>query len=74
MQTNIHYGDTCEVARKLMKHLPNKNELASAMEAVRKELNIEVDRPEYWKLHPNDLGAALVELLVEGGKEIAGTR
>ncbi len=82
MMTNIHYGNTCEVSRRLMKHLADASEgprkksgkllLAEAMERTRFQLKVEtpLHREEYWKYHPEDLASALVELLVEGSKKI----
>lgn len=78
MEKIVHYGDTCERARKLVKHLAETSEgprkktgaqaLAEAMERLRFQLNASTPfhPEEYWKYHPDDLAAALVELLLEG--------
>lgn len=77
MNKTVHYGDTCEKARLLMKHIVEASEgprkktgtalIAEAMERTRFQSKKETPYhpEEYWRLHPQDLAAALVELLLE---------
>lgn len=77
MNKTIHYGDTCGKARLLMKNIekssvgPRKKTgvalIAEAMEQTRFMLTHktpELDE-QYWRKHPDDLAAALVELLLD---------
>lgn len=76
MDRTVHLGDTYERARQLMKHIQEASEgrhkktgttlIAEAMERLRFKDTRErpEETKEYWRLHPEDLAAELVDLLL----------